>query len=131
MVISFHINAAIAGAVISGNIFTQSITGAAAAITLTSGTGQSNPWDSVGINNLKIENNTFYHWTIGIDVSGGLSPGGRGINAFNHVNQHQYIHHLQAFVFDKVAQDSKEEQHPFLHLPWVVESFPLRKLPDK
>ena len=50
---------------------------------------------------------------------------------YNHVNQRQYIHHLQAFVFDKVAQDSNEEQHPFLHLPWVVESFPLRKLPDK
>jgi WD40 repeat protein len=48
---------------------------------------------------------------------------------FNHANHRQYIHHLQSYVFDKVAEESKEKQHPFLHLPWVVQSFPLRQLP--
>jgi WD40 repeat protein len=50
---------------------------------------------------------------------------------FNHANHRQYIHHLQSYVFDKVAEESKEKQHPFLHLPWVVQSFPLRQLPEK
>ena len=50
---------------------------------------------------------------------------------FNHSNHRQYIHHLQSYVFDRVASASQEEQHPFLHLPWVVESFPLRTLTAK
>jgi hypothetical protein len=29
-------------------------------------------------------------------------------------------------VFDRVTAESQEKQHPFLHLPWVVESFALR-----
>jgi hypothetical protein len=49
---------------------------------------------------------------------------------FNHANHRQYIHHLQSYVFDKVAEESKEKQHPFLHLPWVVQSFPLRQVPE-
>ncbi|HWE03787.1 MAG TPA: carbohydrate-binding protein [Tepidisphaeraceae bacterium] len=73
------------GATISGNIFTQSISGSAAAIVLTYGTDQSNPQGSVGINDLKIQNNTFYDWTIGIDVEAGQSPGGKGIAALNRV----------------------------------------------
>jgi hypothetical protein len=36
-----------------------------------------------------------------------------------------YVHHLHAFVFDEVSRLSGREQHPFLSLPWVVESFPL------
>jgi WD40 repeat protein len=50
---------------------------------------------------------------------------------YNRVNHRQYIHHLQAYVFDTVSVASQEKQHPFLHLPWVVESFPLRNLPAK
>ena len=50
---------------------------------------------------------------------------------YNHVNHKQYLHHLQSYVFDKVTSDSGEKQHPFLHLPWVVESFPVRTLPAK
>jgi len=49
---------------------------------------------------------------------------------FNHHNYRQYIHHLHSYVFDEVTKVSKEKQHPFLHLPWTVSSFPLRKLPD-
>jgi WD40 repeat protein len=45
---------------------------------------------------------------------------------FNRHNQRVYIHHLQAFVFDEVSARSEERQHPFLSLPWVVESFVVR-----
>ena len=72
-----------AGAVISNNIFTQSVSGASAAIALTPGQAQPNAWGSVGINDLKIENNTFYDWTLGIDVAGGQVPGGHGLTALN------------------------------------------------
>jgi WD40 repeat protein len=37
-----------------------------------------------------------------------------------------YIHHLQSYVFDQVSGISDGQQHPFLNLPWIVESFPLR-----
>ena len=45
---------------------------------------------------------------------------------FNRFNQRVYIHHLQAYVFDEVSARSEERQHPFLSLPWVVESFVIR-----
>jgi hypothetical protein len=38
---------------------------------------------------------------------------------------------LQSYVFDRVSEESGEKQHPFLHLPWVVESFALRDLTAK
>jgi hypothetical protein len=47
----------------------------------------------------------------------------------HHKNGKQYIHHLQTYVFNRVTEES-EKQHPFLHLPWTMESFALRKLPD-
>ena len=46
---------------------------------------------------------------------------------YNHANHRQYLHHLQSYVFDRVAEASKEKQHPFLYMPWVVESFPVRQ----
>jgi hypothetical protein len=46
----------------------------------------------------------------------------------NPVNHKQYLHHLQSYVFDQVMLESEDQQHPFLHLPWVVESFPLRQV---
>jgi hypothetical protein len=49
---------------------------------------------------------------------------------FSRKNRQQYIHHLQAHVFDSVAAESKEKQHPFLYLPWFMESFPVRHLPE-
>ena len=73
------------GAVITNNIFTQSVPGAVAAIALTAGANQPNPQDSVGINDLTISNNTIYDWTIGIDAEGGMQAGGTGISAFNTV----------------------------------------------
>lgn len=45
---------------------------------------------------------------------------------FNRHNQRVYVHHLQAYVFDEVSKRSEERQHPFLSLPWVVESFVIR-----
>lgn len=36
-----------------------------------------------------------------------------------------YVHHLQSFVFDRVSDESGDRQHPFLNLPWIVESFPV------
>src|SRR5262249_33500407 len=45
---------------------------------------------------------------------------------FNHEDGKQYVHHLQSYVFDKVSAESKAKQHPFLHLPWTMESFAVR-----
>ena len=47
--------------------------------------------------------------------------------SFNHANKKQYVHHLQADVFDWVVDESKDKQHPFLHLPWVMQSFPVAR----
>ncbi len=44
----------------------------------------------------------------------------------NPFNQQVYVHHLHAYVFDQVSHQSEDRQHPFLSMPWVVESFPLR-----
>jgi hypothetical protein len=48
---------------------------------------------------------------------------------FNHHDRRQYVHHLGTFVLDKVQEWSAEAQHPFLTLPYVTESFPVRLLP--
>ena len=44
----------------------------------------------------------------------------------NRHNQRVYVHHLHAFVFDEVSNRSGQRQHPFLSLPSIVESFPVR-----
>ena len=44
---------------------------------------------------------------------------------FNRFNRRFYVHHLHTYVFDEVSQQSDDLQHPFLSLPWVVESFPV------
>jgi WD40 repeat protein len=48
---------------------------------------------------------------------------------FNPRNRRQYVHHLGAFVLDYVQEESKDTQHPFLTMPFVTESFPIRQLP--
>ena len=45
---------------------------------------------------------------------------------FNRHDQRLYIHHLQSYVFDEVSVRSDQRQHPFLSLPWIVESFVVR-----
>jgi WD40 repeat protein len=40
----------------------------------------------------------------------------------------QYVHHLGSFVLDEVRARSHDEQHPFLTLPYVTESFPIRRV---
>jgi hypothetical protein len=40
----------------------------------------------------------------------------------------QYVHHLFADIHDDVQAESKGKQHPFLSLPWMVESFPVRRV---
>jgi WD40 repeat protein len=45
---------------------------------------------------------------------------------FNTFNQRLHVHHLHSYVFDQVSHRSQERQHPFLSLPWVVESFVVR-----
>ena len=42
-----------------------------------------------------------------------------------------YLHHLHTFVFDRVSDESEDRQHPFLSLPWVVESFPVAQFAGK
>jgi hypothetical protein len=44
---------------------------------------------------------------------------------FNRDNRRLYVHHLHSYVFDEVMRRSGDRQHPFLSLPWIVESFPL------
>ena len=46
-------------------------------------------------------------------------------------DRRQYVHHLGAFVLDEVQGASHDEQHPFLTMPYVTESFPVRLLPKK
>ena len=45
---------------------------------------------------------------------------------FNRHDQRVYVHHLQSYVFDEVSARSGNRQHPFLSLPWVIESFVVR-----
>jgi WD40 repeat protein len=55
----------------------------------------------------------------------------RGGVLHNRTNRRQYTLHLQTQVFDTVMDETHERQHPFLHLPWVMEPFALRELPEK
>jgi hypothetical protein len=50
---------------------------------------------------------------------------------YNHHDRRQYVHHLGTFVQDEVKDLSHDEQHPFLTMPYVTESFPLRLLLKK
>jgi Tol biopolymer transport system component len=50
---------------------------------------------------------------------------------YNYRDGRQYVHHLGAFVLDEVQAASHDEQHPFLTMPYVTESFPLRRLPQR
>ncbi|HZZ80251.1 MAG TPA: caspase family protein [Gemmataceae bacterium] len=45
---------------------------------------------------------------------------------YNRHNDRVYVHHLHSFVFDEVSTRSENRQHPFLSLPWIVESFVVR-----
>jgi uncharacterized caspase-like protein len=47
---------------------------------------------------------------------------------FNRHDRRQYVHHLGAFGQDEVKEWSHDEQHPFLTMPYVTESFPIRQL---
>jgi WD40 repeat protein len=49
---------------------------------------------------------------------------------YNYGDGRQYVHHLHTFVFDEVQRLSQDQQHPFLNLPWVTPSFPVRRLPQ-
>ncbi|HET6250399.1 MAG TPA: right-handed parallel beta-helix repeat-containing protein [Tepidisphaeraceae bacterium] len=73
------------GTLIASNIFSQGESGAGPAMMLEAGTAQIDPQDSVGINDLSIRSNTFYSWTIGIDMASGMTAGGSGLTAFNRV----------------------------------------------
>jgi WD40 repeat protein len=55
---------------------------------------------------------------------------GEGVLYDRH-DHRQYVHHLGTFVQDEVKEWSKGEQHPFLTMPYVTESFPIRLLPKK
>jgi hypothetical protein len=48
-----------------------------------------------------------------------------------HRNYRLFLHHLHTFVLDRVAEESEDEQHPFLVMPSVVESFPLVQFAKK
>ena len=64
--------------VVSNNIFADGLPHAMAAITLT-GFAQSNPQDSVGLNNLDIQGNVLNAWYRGIYFDKGFEPGGTGL----------------------------------------------------
>ncbi|MDB5291765.1 MAG: hypothetical protein JWL69_3006 [Phycisphaerales bacterium] len=74
-----------AGTLVANNIFTHSVANSPAAITLSYGSFQSDPQDSVGINDITFKQNIVYNWTTGVDVSSGQKPGGTGLTAFNRV----------------------------------------------
>jgi hypothetical protein len=50
---------------------------------------------------------------------------------YNYRDGRQYVHHLGAFVLDDVQAASHDAQHPFLALPYVTESFPVRQVTQK
>jgi hypothetical protein len=83
------------GATIANNIFSTGETNSGPAIMLAYGSGQSNPTQSVGLNNVTLTNNVIYSWHSGLDITNGQKPGGSGLQAFNHVtitnNQFEYI----------------------------------------
>ncbi|MDB5333866.1 MAG: hypothetical protein JWP03_5017 [Phycisphaerales bacterium] len=74
------------GTVIANNIFTHSVANSPAAITLSYGSNQTDPQDSVGINDISFKNNIVYNWTTGVEVDSGQKPGGTGLTAFNRVS---------------------------------------------
>jgi WD40 repeat protein len=47
---------------------------------------------------------------------------------YNAVTGRQTVRHLHTFVEDRVSVESGDRQHPFLHMPWTMESFPLRQV---
>jgi WD40 repeat protein len=47
---------------------------------------------------------------------------------YNHHDRRQYVSHLGTYVQDEVKAWSNDEQHPFLTMPYVTESFPIRQL---
>lgn len=71
--------------IVSNNIFADSWPSAPAAITLTQGFAQTNPQQSVGLNDLIIEDNIVNDWDRGVYVDGGFDYGGTGIAALNNV----------------------------------------------
>jgi WD40 repeat protein len=50
---------------------------------------------------------------------------------YNARDGRQYVHHLGSFVLDEVEGASHGDQHPFLTMPYVTESFPVRQLPKQ
>lgn len=83
------------GAVVSQNIFSQAPGAAWTAIELSHGSGQADPQDSVGLNDLTIESNIFYQQANGIYVDSGQKAGGTGLNALNRLkilnNQFEFM----------------------------------------
>lgn len=73
------------GVTVANNIFASGVDNAPAAITLTFGQNQTDPQNSVGLNNVLVENNIVYDWNHGVQVDGDMTPGGTGINAINNV----------------------------------------------
>jgi len=49
---------------------------------------------------------------------------------YNRRDGRQYVHHLFAEVLDQVQDASNDRQHPFLSLPWTIESFPVRRVAE-
>ncbi len=79
-------NTSTAGVTVANNIFTHSVANSPAAITLTFGQGQSNSYQSVGINNLTIRNNVVYNYNRAVQVDSGFTPGGSSLTSINNVN---------------------------------------------
>ncbi len=52
----------------------------------------------------------------------------KGSVLYNRFDGRQYVHHLHTAVLDQVQHDSEDKQHPFLSLPWTIESFPVRAI---
>ncbi len=57
----------------------------------------------------------------------GALGSGAGV-PFNGRDGKQYVHHLFSHVFDEVKATSNDQQHPFLSLPWTIDSFAVRQV---
>jgi len=49
---------------------------------------------------------------------------------YNRLDGRQYVHQLFTEVLNQVQKESKDRQHPFLSLPWTIESIPLRRVAE-
>lgn len=99
------------GVVVQNNILALDTQQAKDAIQLTMATGTYTPEDTVGENDLTIQNNITYGWYRGLMTDGRFVPGGTGLYAFNNVTirNNDFINNPNRVVRHDGKFDPKQE----------------------